>query len=192
MSQQQPDLLPTSGAPGAILDTQVLQASDTANISTDILEQIRNQHLMTSGEYQVLQRLSATDLLNTSTAVQQPEVTGSHSVDTAVLSSGTQFPAQPSESVSIQHHLDSLTHQALHAVHPFTSSSEDSTVAQLPAEFGSSVDDSQDECATISSSVPASQPSNNPIAFKSTPLRLTHVHGSSSLVELSGDTSTSS
>ncbi|XP_064405521.1 nuclear transcription factor Y subunit gamma-like isoform X2 [Halichondria panicea] len=171
-TQGQPPSPPTamSGitSTGSILDTQVLQTSDTREITHEVLEQLR-QHVasgnydsgLLEGAYQ-----SPMDHTEGEAAVLGPEYQSP--MDHTEGEAGVLGP----EFVEPAMDIDSLTHQVLHSVHPMSMAS-DTPIVHVPAEFG------------------LEEPTHPPamVAFSSTPLRLTHIHGGSSLVQLTNPNS---
>ena len=158
---------------GSILDTQILQASDNTqeiHVTQDVLEQLRRH--VASGNYdaELLEGACQSPMDHTPGEAGVLDPMDHTSGEAGVL--GPEF-AEPAMDI------DSLTHQVLHSVLPMSMSS-DTPIVHLPAELGP-------EESTTYPSPPRM------VAFSSTPLRLTHVHGGSSLVQLSSPhTNTSS
>jgi len=144
---------PLSPASGAILDTQVLQASNTPSTATSVLEQI------SSGDYQLLEQMNATQLLGSGISLQQPIITAGQAVDTH-------------QTLNMEQRIDSLANEVLQSVNPMHGQPFTST-AHLPAEFASSLDESRDDPDST-----GAMATNNIVAFKSTPLNdLQNIHG---------------
>ena len=148
---------------------------------------------------------------NTATVViQSPMIVSSSSENTSVLDPRGQYQLQdlteqPVIQQEIQQQLESIANQVLvqptSNIPPFTSHDSQvessSNTVELPAGFATSsekqtervkfsnIPESQSIPRFVSSPSASLSPSTNDlVAFKSTPLRLTHVHGSSSLVKL--------
>lgn len=157
---------------------------------------------------------------NTATVVIQSPMIVSSSSETVVdpreqyqLQVLTEQPVIQQDNQRIQH-LESIANQVLvqptSNIAPFTSPDSEvqsaRNVVELPAEFAASsekqtervtkfsnISKSQSIPRSVSSPSASLSPSTNDlVAFKSTPLRLTHVHGSSSLVKVSTSVSSTS
>lgn len=185
----------------------------TAEMMEQISSGQDSNAMQTSTGSHVLHPLNTSELLkqhapNIATVIIQPPIVVSS--DTVDISQDYQLQGLEEHTTSKQEHqkihqqLESIAKQVLTQpttdIEPFTSSERDQdSTGNIPASLGVPTEfatgvrnqselinfpDNQALAGSVSATSKAVSPTLNLQAFKSTPMRLTHVHGSSALVEL--------